>query len=104
MITQRRVFQAKVGAAGAVVAQIRQFQTMAQKHGFSVTSRVYTDFLSGRTDRVAWEWDLESLGQMENLEAGMAQNAETQKEFESWFSGLTPLIEGATVELWQRQE
>ena len=103
MIVERRVFQAKVGQASAVVAKIREFQTLVGASSWP-PGRIYTDLYSGHTDRVAWEVDIESLGQMESLLKASLQKAASQKAFAKWFEGLTPLIEGATVELWTRQE
>ncbi len=51
MITQRRVFQAKPGAAGAVVATMKAFQPLLEKAS-GVGSRIYTDYYSGNTDQV----------------------------------------------------
>ena len=56
MITQRRVFQAKPGAAGSVVAKMKEFQAIFEKHG-GPACRYYTDVLSGNTDRVVGEFD-----------------------------------------------
>jgi hypothetical protein len=47
---------------------------MLEKLGYS-TGRIYTDFYSGRTDRVVWEFDHESLGSLENLEQGLARES-----------------------------
>ena len=102
MITQRRVFQAKPGAAGQVVAKMKEFQAVFERHG-GPPARIYTDYLSGSTDQVVWEFDMESLGAMENAFAAVPQDPEYQKAFEQWFTGLTPLIEGANVELWNRE-
>ncbi len=102
MITQRRVFQAKVGAAGAVVAKMKEVQPMFEAHG-GPAARVYTDFMSGSTDRVVWEFDAENLGQMEAIFGEVMQDPKYQKAFEEWFSSLTQLIDGATVEPWNRE-
>jgi hypothetical protein len=102
MITERRIFQAKTGEAGAVVAKCKEAQPMLEKLGYS-TGRIYTDFYSGRTDRVVWEFDHESLGSLENLEQGLARDAALVKSFNSWFTGLKGLIEGAEVELWRKE-
>ena len=51
MITQRRVLQAKVGAAGAAGAKMKEVQPIFEAHG-GPADRVYTDFMSGSTDRV----------------------------------------------------
>ena len=102
MITERRIFQAKTGEAGAVVAKCKEAQPMLEKLGYS-TGRIYTDFYSGRTDQVVWEFDHESLGNLENLEQGLAKDAELVKAFNSWFTGLKGLIEKAKVELWRKE-
>lgn len=102
MITERRVFQAKIGEAVAVVASLKEAQPILGKLGYPA-GRIYTDFYSGQADRVVWEFDHESLKGLENLEQGLSQNAELRKVFESWFEGLKSLIQGATVELWHRE-
>ncbi len=102
MITQRRVFQAKPGAAGAVVAAMKAFQPLLEKAS-GVGSRIYTDLYSGHTDQVVWEFDVENLGKLESFDREITQNDELRKAFQDWFEGLKPLIEGATVELWNRE-
>ncbi len=102
MVTERRIFQAKTGEAGVVVAKCKEAQPMLEKLGYG-TGRIYTDFYSGRTDRVVWEFDHESLSSLENLEQGLAKDAELAKAFNSWFNGLKGLIEGAEVELWRKE-
>ena len=66
--------------------------------------RIYTDFNSGHTDQVVWEFDVESLAKLEDMDRALAQSNEDRRAFESWFEGLKPLIQGATVELWSRQD
>ncbi len=102
MITQRRVFQAKPGAAGEVVAKMKEFQPILKKAS-GTGSRIYTDLYSGHTDQVVWEFDVESLGKLENFDQELLQSDELRKAFENWFEGLKPLIKGATVELWNRE-
>ncbi len=102
MITQRRVFQAKTGSSGAVVAKMKEFQTIFEKQG-GPTCRIYTDLFSGNTDRVVWEFDIDNLTALENLFWAASQNAEYSKSYEEWYEGLKPLIEMATVELWNRE-
>ncbi len=102
VITQRRVFQAKPGAAGAVVAKMKEFQPILKKAS-GTGSRIYTDLYSGHTDQVVWEFDVESLSKLENFDQELLQSDELRKAFENWFEGLKPLIEGATVELWNRE-
>jgi hypothetical protein len=103
MITQRRVFQAKAGQAGAVVAKMKEFQTIFDKVG-APKARIYTDLLSGNTDRVVWEFDAESLSKLDNLFWAASQNAQYKQSYEKWFEGLKPLIDIASVELWNRED
>ena len=102
MITQRRVFQAKPGAGADVVAKMKEFQPIFEQNG-GPQCRIYTDLLSGNTDRVVWEFDIENLASLENMSWTAAQNPDYLKAYEGWYKSLTPLIEGATVELWNRQ-
>ena len=101
MITQRRVFQAKPGMSGDVVAKMKEFQSVFERHG-GPACRYYTDHLSGRTDRVVWEFDTESISSLDKLFWAASQNAEFVREYEVWYEGLRPLIESATVELWKQ--
>ncbi len=99
MITQRRVFQAKPGAPGAVVAKMKEFQAIFTMAG-GPHCRIYTDHLSGHTDRVVWEFDSDSLSALEEMFWAASQNAEYQAPYQRWYDGLRPSIEGTTVELW----
>ncbi len=102
MITERRVFQAKTGEASAVVTKLKEAKPMLDKVGFKL-GRIYTDFYSGRSDRVVWEFDHESIAGLENLEQELAKDAQLVKAFDIWFTGLKGLIEGAEVELWRKE-
>ena len=102
MITERRIFQVKTGEAGAVVAKLKEAKPILEKLG-SPVSRIYTDFYSGHTDRVVWEFEHDSLGKLESLEREMSQDDKFLKVYENWFKGLQSVIEGATVELWRRE-
>ena len=98
MITQRRVFQAKPGISGDVVTKMKEFQPIFERHG-GPPCRYYTDQLSGRTDRVVWEFDTESLSSLDNILLAASQNADFVRDYEYWYAGLTPLLYLAMVEL-----
>ena len=102
MITQRRVLQAKIGQAGQVVEKMKEFHPVFEKHG-GPSSRIYTDLLSGNTDRIVWEFDTENLTMLESILWTAGQDPNYQKAYESWFESLKPLLEGASVELWNRE-
>lgn len=99
MITERRMFQGKVGTAGGIVAKIKELIPMVQQAG-GTNPRVYTDFYSGHTDRVVWETDYKGVAQIEEMLTTVNRNRTQRRAFEAWFESLKPLIEGATVELW----
>ena len=90
-------------SAAAVVTKMKEFQPIFEKHR-GPAGRIYTDLFSGHTDQVVWEFDTESLGKLESLFREALQNEEYRKAYESWYEGLKPLIEGATVELWSRED
>ena len=75
MITQRRVIQAKPGLGAEVVGKMKEFQPIFDSQG-GPACRIYTDLLSGSTDQVVWEFDMESLAALENLFGAASQNAE----------------------------
>ena len=102
MITQRRVFRAKPGASVAVVNKLKEFKPILERVG-GPARRIYTDLLSGETDRVVWEFDVENLTALENMTKSATQDAEFRAAYEQWYAGLQPLILGATVELWNRE-
>lgn len=53
---------------------------------------------------MVWEFDVESLSKLEEQSWVRADDPEYRREYEAWYDGLRPLIEGATVELWNRVE
>ena len=55
------------------------------------------------TQQVVWEFDTESLSSLENILWAASQNADFVRDYESWYAGLTPLLESAIVELWNRE-
>ena len=67
------------------------------------TTRIYTDYFSGNTDRVVWEFDAENLGKLEGIFWAAGEDPDYQKAFENWYEGMKPLIEMATVELWNKE-
>jgi hypothetical protein len=101
MITQRRVFRAKPGTSGGVVEKMKEFQAIFERAGGPPCS-IYTDLLSGDTDRVVWEFDADSLASLEEIFWAASQNADYQVAYERWYEGLKPLVDGATAELWNR--
>ena len=99
-IVQRRVFYGKVGAADQLVELMKEGDRALQSSGTSLKSRVLTDYMSGRSDRVVVEWEVEDLASIETaMNAAMAGSG-GQEFFTEWADRLNQLIHYAEVESW----
>ena len=99
-IVQRRVFFGKVGAADQLVKHIQEGEASFQRYGINFKSRLLTDYLSGRTDRVVMEWEVGNLGDIDAAMERTMANAEAQAYFGTWMEKLDGLIDHAEVENW----
>ena len=99
-IVQRRVFYGKVGAAGDLVEWANEMYGLIKENSPGIKYRIMSDHQSGRTDRVATEIEIESLGELESMLDSTMSNDDTRAQFESIFSRLSALIEHAEVEQW----
>ncbi|MDA1256927.1 MAG: hypothetical protein O3C10_03675 [Chloroflexi bacterium] len=75
-IIERRTFYGKVGAGTELVHAIRdEFEAM-RTAGVDVQYRILTDYLSGRSDRVIYEIETDSVGALEEMmeRAGAAES------------------------------
>ena len=98
-IIHRRTFYAKVGQAGPLVAHLREFGKIAAQHGVAPKERFLTDHGSGRTDRVVWEWEIESIAE---LDMGALQgNQAAMDAFSKWERTMNGMIDYAEVENWK---
>ena len=99
-IVHRRIFYGKVGMASPLVEHMRAADQIMVKHGAPAISRILTDEMTGRSDRVVAEWDVESISAMiVGMETVMA-NPEAQGEMSKWMEKLATLIEYAEGENW----
>ncbi len=98
-IINRRTFYAKVGQAGPLVAHLREFGKIAAQHGMALKERLLTDHGSGRTDRVVWEWEVESIAQLDMAE--LEGNQAAADAFSKWERTMNGMIEYAEVENWK---
>lgn len=64
-IIQRRVFYVKTGRANEIIATNQEFVSLVREAGISTPHRLLTDYMSGRSDRVISEIEVESVGQIE---------------------------------------
>ncbi len=100
-IVHRRVFYGKVGTADQIVKLLKEFEKMAKPVGFAPkTTRILTDCFSGRTDRVAWAWELDSLETMMKAQEKAMADPKLAPQFGAWFKKLGALIDYAEVENW----
>ena len=98
-IIQRRTFYAKVGQAGPLVAQLREFGKLAAQYSVGLKDRILTDHQSGRTDRVVWEWEIESMAELD-MDA-LQGNQAAADAFTKWERTMNGMIEYAEVENWK---
>lgn len=99
-IVHRRIFYGKVGMASSLVEHMRAGDQIMSKHGAPAASRILTDDMTGRSDRVVVEWDVESTAVISaELETVMA-DPEAQREMSQWMEKLATLIEYAEGENW----
>ena len=100
MIVSRRTFQAKVGRGGAVIENLKKTQAIVSASGLQ-SGRILTDYLSGATDRIAWELEVEDLSALEALMNGYGEMGE---QIGPIIEELYSLIDGALVEHWHIEE
>ena len=99
-IIQRRVFYGKVGAADQLVAHLQEGDKALRQHGVDFKSRLLTDYMSGRSDRVAAEWEVNGLA---DIDAGLGRvmaDPQMQPFFDTWLKKLNELIYYSEAENW----
>ena len=99
-IVHRRVFFGKVGTAEQLVQHLQEGDKLLQQHGASFKTRIMTDHLSGRSDRVAAEWEGDDLGEMEAAINQIMTNPQAQAVFGAWMEKLNSLIHYSEAESW----
>jgi hypothetical protein len=99
MIIHQRTFYCKVGHADQVVRLVRDFKRIADAVGAKAQAeRIYTD-LTGRTDQVIWQVELERMSAWEDAGPKFFQHP----DFAGWFDQLTSHIEGSESEFFTLQ-
>ncbi|PKB72326.1 MAG: hypothetical protein BZY87_00620 [SAR202 cluster bacterium Io17-Chloro-G6] len=99
-IVHRRIFYGKVGMASPLVDHMRAGDQILAKHGARFPSRILTDDMTGRSDRVVVEWEMESISDMSTALEQVMANSEGQAEMSQWMDKLATLIEYADGENW----
>ena len=99
-IVHRRIFYGKVGMASPLVEHMRAGDQILAKHGALVASRILTDDMTGRSDRVVVEWEMDSIAVMNAELERIMSGPESQAEMAQWMEKLATLIEYAEGENW----
>ncbi len=99
-IAHRRIFYAKVGQAGPLVEHFQEADVEMKKHGIGWETRIYTDYHSGRTDRVVVEWALNDLADMDSQMQQIMEIPEAAAFFQGWQTKMNDMIYYADVENW----
>ena len=99
-VIHRRVFFAKVGQADPLVSHFQEVDKEMQKHGVDMKTRILTDHLSGRSDRVAIEWELEDLSDLDAALGGLMATPEGQAFFGDWLEKLNGFILYSEADNW----
>ena len=99
-IVHRRIFYGKAGMASPLVEHMRTSDQIMVKHGGPAISRILTDEMTGRSDRVVIEWELESASAMNAALETVMANPDGQAEMSQWMDKLATLIEYAEGENW----
>ena len=86
--------------AEQLVNHFLEVEKLMEQYGFAFKSRILTDYLSGRSDRVVVEWEYDSLGDMEQTMTSMMNHSEAQKTFPQWERQLIDMINYSKAENW----
>lgn len=95
----RRTFMGKPGSGGPLTGLLKEMTDELAATGSGYKWRVLSDYMSGRTDRIAYEVETDDLGAYQAFE--QALDAQLAAKFEAWFGKVAALIEYAEVETWQ---
>ena len=99
-VVHRRIFYGKVGMASHLVEHMRTGDQILAKSGGEFKSRILTDDMTGRSDRVVVEWEMESAAEMNAALEKVMSSPETQREMSQWMDKLATMIEYAEGENW----
>jgi hypothetical protein len=101
----RRTFVGKVGKGFELIEHAQELIDWGEDASKTLRTkfkaRVLSDFMSGRSDRIVLEIELDDLMDMNRFMDEELGTATGRKFFEPWFAKLTTLIEYAEVENWQ---
>ena len=96
----RRVFHGKVGLGDQLIEQLQKGNILARAQGVAIIPRLLSDQDSGRTNRVAMEWEANSLEELDAVEQEIWVYPEAPELFKEFFDKLIELVDHAEVEVW----
>ena len=99
-VIHRRVFYGKVGTADQLVAHLREGDRMLQGYGANFKTRLLTDHMTGRSDRVVAEWEADNVGEFESAVNRAMTNPQAQADMGPWMEKLGSLIDYAEGDNW----
>ena len=99
-IIHRRTFYGKVGSADQLVQLMTEANETMARYGASFKTRVLTDAMTGRSDRLVVEWEMENIGDMDSQLAVVMGNPDGAAFFQGMMDRLNALIEYAEGEFW----
>ena len=87
-----------MGSADKLVQLMTEVNETMTRFGASFKTRVLTDAMTGRSDRVVVEWELENMGDMDSQMAVVMGNPDGASYFTGMMEKLNGLIEYAEGE------
>ena len=99
-IIHRRIFYGKVGSADQLVQLMNEGNETMARFEAGLKARVLTDAMTGRSDRVVVEWELEKMEDMDSAMARVMGNPDGAAFFNGMMEKLNGLIEYAEGEFW----
>ncbi len=99
-ILHSRIFQARPGQSGPLVEHFKSGFEQVKTYGMDWDTRIYTDYLSGRSDRVRVEWVVEELGDVDRDVAKLMEIPEMAEFLGAWFEKLNEIIVHSDAENW----
>ena len=99
-IIHRRVFFCRTGAADQLVQHMQEAEQVLRRLGTDFKTRLMTDYLSGRSDRVVMEWEVDGLPDVDAAMSKALTDPEGQTFFGPWMTRLNELVEYSEAENW----
>ena len=99
-VLNRRIFQAKVGQAGPLVAHFQEAMVQMKGYGVPWETRICTDYHTGRSDRVSVEWLLDDIGDIDRELGRLMEMPEAAAFLQTWLTKLNEMVEYSDAENW----